>query len=140
MVQGRSHAVRQLAPAPTLYGPRWLPCARRTGVGTDRPPGAQRRGPLALTDGRPGIRGTAGYQSVTGCIVVGLRSLLCRIRSSQPLPEDIVQRPRGLFFDPQHTAVLQVRVQHDTPVLFGDQQVGEPCCAVCLADNHDHAR
>ncbi len=59
--------------------------------------------------------------------------------SPQPFREDVQQGGCGMLVQSQHTAVRDVRVQHDDPVLFGHQQVGEASCGVGLAGGHDHA-
>ena len=52
--------------------------------------------------------------------------------SAEPFPEDVEQRRGGLLVESQYAAVSDVRVEHDDPVLFGHEQVGEACRAVCL--------
>lgn len=58
--------------------------------------------------------------------------------SPEPFPEHVVQISRGLLIKAQHTAVGEVRVQHDSRVFLGHEQIGEARCAVCLAGRHDH--
>jgi hypothetical protein len=96
-----------------------MPCAQCTGCETGRPPGAQRRGPLARPTADRGIRQTDG--------------------SPQPLSEDSVQRSGGPLIKAQHAAVRHVWVHHDHPVFFGQEHIGEPGRAVCLAGGHEHA-
>jgi hypothetical protein len=50
-----------------------------------------------------------------------------------------VQRSGGLLIEAQHAAVRQVWVHHDHSVLLGQEQIGEPGRAVCLAGGHEHA-
>lgn len=60
------------------------------------------------------------------------------LRSSQPLCESAVQRGRRLLVQLQHAAIRRVRVQHDDPVLFGHQQIGESRRAVRLTSRYDY--
>ena len=62
-----------------------------------------------------------------------------RPSSPQPIREDVQQGGCGLLIESQHTAVRDVRVQHDDSVLLGHQKVGEAGSGVGLAGGHDHA-
>lgn len=80
---------------------------------------SERRGLLAQPTAQPGIRAGAS--------------------SSQPLPQGVVQRRRGLLIQAQHATVRQMRIEHDDPTFPGHEKVGEPSCTVRLAGGHDHA-